>query len=84
MEKHLLSSGTTTVGVACKDGIVLAADKKMTLGGAIVSSTKFDKIVIINEDLALTTAGLVSDIQLLVKIIRAQIKLDELSCPRVE
>ena len=74
----LKTTGTTTIGLICKDGIVLAADKKMTLGGQIVSSKKFEKIVIINEDLAMTFAGLVSDVQLITKLIKAQIKLDEL------
>ena len=74
----LHKTGTTTVGVVCKDGIVLGADRKMTLGGMIVSSKKFEKVIILNEDLAITVAGLVSDIQLLTKLIKAQIKLDEL------
>ena len=79
MEEHKLAkTGTTTVGIVCKDGIILAADRKMTLGGMIVSNKKFQKVIILNEELALTIAGLVSDIQLLVKLIKAQIKLDEL------
>ena len=78
MEPMLFKTGTTTLGIACKDGIVLAADKKMTLGGQIVSSTKMEKVLILNEELAFTVAGNVSDIQLLVKIIKAQIKLEEL------
>lgn len=77
-ELLLHKTGTTTVGIVCKEGIVLAADKKMTLGGMIVSSKKFEKVIIINDDLAVTVAGLVSDIQLLTKLIKAQIKLDEL------
>ena len=77
-EYKLHKTGTTTVGVVCKDGIVLGADRKVTLGGAIVSSKKFEKVVIINEDFAMTVAGLVSDIQLLTKLIKAQIRLDEL------
>ena len=47
-EPLLHKTGTTTVGLVCKDGIVLAADKKVTLGGSIVSSKKFEKVVIIN------------------------------------
>ncbi len=77
-EFKLHKTGTTTVGLVCKDGIVLAADKKVTLGGMIVSSKKFEKVIIVNEDLAMTVAGLVSDIQLLTKLIKAQIRLDEL------
>lgn len=78
MEPMLLKTGTTTLGIACKDGIVLAADKKMTLGGQIVSSKKMEKVLVLNEELALTVAGNVSDIQLLVKLIKAQIRLEEL------
>lgn len=79
MDEHKLAkTGTTTVGIVCKDAIILAADRKMTLGGMIVSNKKFEKVIILNEDLALTIAGLVSDVQLLVKLIKAQIKLDEL------
>lgn len=77
-ENKLLKTGTTNVGIVCRDGIVLGADRKVTLGGSIVSSKKFEKVIIINEDIAVTVAGLVSDIQLLTKLIRAQIKIDEL------
>lgn len=77
-ESKLLKTGTTTIGIVCRDGIILAADKKATLGGAIVSTKDMDKVVQINDNLAVTTAGLVSDIQLLVKVIKAQIKLEEL------
>ncbi|MBI5391463.1 proteasome subunit beta [Candidatus Woesearchaeota archaeon] len=77
-ELQLLKTGTTTLGIVCKDGVILAADKKVTLGGQIVSSKKFEKVVVLNEDMAITFAGLVSDVQLLTKLIKAQIKLDEL------
>src|SRR3989338_436435 len=78
MEPMLFKTGTTTLGMVCKDGIVLAADKKMTLGGQIVSSKKFEKVLILNDQMAITFAGLVSDVQLLVKLIKAQLRLEEL------
>lgn len=78
MEKDFLKTGTTTVGIVCKDGIVLAADKRASLGGRIVSDKKSKKIVTITNNVAVTTAGLVSDIQLIIKIIKAQIKINEL------
>ncbi len=79
LDSHqFLKTGTTTIGLVCKDGVILAADKKVTLGGQIVSSKKFEKVVILNEDMAMTFAGLVSDVQLLTKLIKAQMKLDEL------
>ena len=32
-EKKMLKTGTTTIGIVCKDGVILATDKKMTYGG---------------------------------------------------
>src|SRR3989344_8543594 len=72
--KNRLTTGTTTIGIVCKDGIILAADKRAS-GGYMVFDKKVKKVIKINDDLAITTAGLVSDIQLLTKLITAQIKL---------
>lgn len=72
----LVKTGTTTVGIICKDAIILAADMRESLGGRIISGRKTEKIQIINDNLAVTTAGLVSDIQLLLRIVRAQLNLE--------
>jgi len=78
MTKETLQSGTTTLGMVCKDGVVLAADRRATLGGRIVAHKKTQKISVLNDDMAITWAGSVSDVQLLTKIIKAQIRLVEL------
>ena len=39
-----LIKGTTTVGIVCKDGIILAADKRAT-SGYLIAYKKFDKII---------------------------------------
>src|SRR3989344_4875455 len=70
-------TGTTTVGLVCKDGVILAADKRATAGSMVVAK-KTDKIQLITDKIAVTTAGTVSDIQLLIRIVRAQLKLEEL------
>jgi len=76
MEKELFNkTGTTTIAVVCKDGVVLATDRRVTMG-YMIASRKFEKVSILNEDTALTMAGLVSDAQLLTKIIKAQLRLD--------
>ncbi len=74
--EEVLKTGTTTVGIACKDGIVLAADKRATAGNMIVDK-RADKVHLINDDVAVTIAGTVSDAQLLIKLIRAELKLKE-------
>ena len=73
-KKEMIKTGTTTIGIVCKDGIILAADKRATAGNMIVGK-KFDKIHQIDDLMAVTIAGMVSDAQLLVKLIRAEIKL---------
>ncbi len=75
MEKeNLVKTGTTTIGIICKDGVILAADRRATAGNMIVGK-RFEKIHQIDDSMAVTIAGMVSDAQLLVKLIRAEIKL---------
>ena len=80
-DKDILTSGTTTVAVVCKDGIVLAADKRAT-SGYLIAHKKFEKIVPITDNIVVTTAGVVSDVQLLIKLIRAELKLKSIRTGR--
>lgn len=75
-----LQKGTTTVGIVCKDCVVLAADKRATAGFVVNKRTQ--KIHKITDSMAVTMAGLVSDAQLLVKLIKAEIKLKDLQTLR--
>ncbi len=77
MENELVKTGTTTIGIKCKDGIILAADKRATAGHMIVDK-RAEKVHIIDNKIALTIAGLVSDAQFLTKLGRAEIKLKSL------
>jgi proteasome beta subunit len=81
MEKEL-KTGTTTVGLVCKDGIVLAADRRAT-AGYFIAAKKVDKVLQLTDDIAVTIAGTVSDIQLLVKLIKAELKLKELRTGKI-
>jgi proteasome beta subunit len=80
MEENI-KKGTTTIGIVCKDGIILAADRRATAGGMIVGK-KTEKIQLINDNVAVTMAGTVSDAQLLVKLIKAELKLKEIRTGR--
>src|SRR3989338_2452332 len=75
MEEQL-KTGTTTVGIKCKDGVVLAADKRATAGHMIVDK-RAEKVHILSDDFAVTIAGTVSDAQLLIKLVKAELKLKE-------
>ena len=77
MERDFIKTGTTTLAILCKDGVVLAADRRAT-AGYMIAHKKTTKIFQLNDDMALTIAGTVSDAQLLVKIIKAQFRLDNI------
>ena len=81
-EKEQLKTGTTTIGLVCKDGLILAADKKAT-AGYFVASKRVEKIVKITDNVAVTIAGTVSDIQLVVKLIKAELRLKELKTGKI-
>lgn len=78
---EVLKTGTTTVGIVCKDCIVLGADKRAT-AGHFIASKDVDKVQPINEYMAITTAGTVSDIQLMLKLIKAELKLKQIRTNR--
>lgn len=76
-----MKKGTTTIGIVCKDGIVLAADKRATAGTLIVDKTA-EKVHQINENSAVTIAGTVSDAQLIIKLIKAEVRLKAIRSER--
>lgn len=81
IKKNIARTGTTTIGLVCKEGVVLAADKRVTMGGEgalFIGHKKFDKILFITDNIAATTAGNVSDVQLIVKLTKAELKIKQL------
>jgi proteasome beta subunit len=66
--------GTTTVGVLCDGGIVLASESRATMGNFIASSTA-KKIYQVDDLVGLTTAGVVGDAQSLVRMIQVEARL---------
>ncbi len=80
-EHQKLKTGTTTIGIVCSDGIVLAADKRATAGN-FIADREVDKVIPIVDDIAVTIAGVVSEVQRVVKIARAELKLLEVRTNR--
>ncbi|HLD05266.1 MAG TPA: proteasome subunit beta [Candidatus Nanoarchaeia archaeon] len=78
---EVLKTGTTTLGLVCKDVIVLATDKRATAGDMIVQK-RAQKLHKLAANIAVTIAGSVSDVQVLIKMIRAELKLKEVRISR--
>ena len=69
-----VETGTTTLGLVCKDGVVLAADRRAT-AGLLIAHKKTKKVYRLDDNLGLTTAGLVGDLQTLSRYITAEVEL---------
>jgi proteasome beta subunit len=77
----IMKTGTTTLAIKCKEGIILAADKRATAGN-FIADKKVEKILQITPNIAITTAGSVSDIQMINKLIKAELRLKKIRTNR--
>ena len=82
LKKHIIKTGTTTIGIVCKDGIVVAADKRGSYGNnsgvSYIAGEDQEKIQEVTPEIIVTTAGTASDTRKVIKIVRAELKLKEL------
>jgi len=77
VNKNMLKSSTSIVGLVCKDGVVVGADRRAT-AGTIVMDKEAEKIRRINNYLISACTGGVSDIQLTNKVLAAELRIKEL------
>jgi proteasome beta subunit len=69
-----LLKGTTTIGLVCKDGVVLATERRATAGNFIANKMT-QKLFKIDNNIGVTVAGLVGDAQVLARYLRAEVSL---------
>lgn len=67
---NIRETGTTTVGIVCSDGVVLATDMRAT-SGYYIAHKKVNKIFKVCDYAAATMAGTVADAQKLLDYVRA-------------
>jgi len=72
-----LKTGTTTVGLVCKDAVILGTDKRASIS-YFVASKIAEKLHRIQEHLYMTIAGGVADAMYLVDVLRAETALYQL------
>ena len=61
--------GTTTVGLVCTDGVVLATDTRVTAGG-FIAHKRGKKLLKIDDNIAMTISGGVADAQNVVDTLK--------------
>ena len=74
MVEDALKTGTTTIGIKYKDGVILATDQRATMGHMIAHSN-VQKVYQIADNLGMTIAGVVGDAQLMVRYMQSEIAL---------
>ena len=58
MHEKLALKGTTTIGITCRDGVILASDTRVTMG-FFVAHKKGKKIYQIDDHMAMTISGII-------------------------
>lgn len=68
--RKTVKQGSTTIGLVCKDGVVLVADKRIL--DKLIVTDSIEKIWKIDDHIAATASGIISDARVLIS--RAQVK----------
>jgi len=79
--EYLWIPGATTIGVVCKEGVILASEKRVSYGYLVVSKGG-KKVFKITDYIGAACAGLVSDMQILVREVEAYANLFTLDVGR--
>ncbi|MEF8874514.1 MAG: archaeal proteasome endopeptidase complex subunit beta [Candidatus Thermoplasmatota archaeon] len=77
MDEGSNKKGTTTLGLVCENGVVLATEKRATKGH-MISHKDTKKLFQVTDNVAMTIAGLVGDGQALTRYLRSEAELYEL------
>jgi proteasome beta subunit len=77
LKNSILKTGTTILGIVCKDGIVMAADRRATAGTIIMGKNE-EKVFSINDYIVMAGEGLAMELQKIPRYLAAELKLKEL------
>ena len=75
--REAVKGGTTSIGIKCSEGIVLAVDKRTTSN--LVEATSIEKIFKIDEHIGAATSGLVADARALVERARVEAQINKIT-----
>ena len=76
-ESKRTDTGTTSVGLTTSDAVVIATDRRASLGGRVVSNKNVQKVEQVHDTAALTLVGSVGGAQSFIRTIRAEANLYE-------
>jgi proteasome beta subunit len=75
--ENVVSTGTTTVGIAATDGVVVGTDRRASLGGRFVANKNVVKVEQVHPTAVLTLVGSVGGAQSFIRTLRSEANLYE-------
>ena len=72
--EDIIKTGTTTIGMKIKDGVILASDQRATMGN-IIAHSEVQKVYPLADNLGMTIAGVVGHAQLVVRYIQSEVSI---------
>lgn len=75
--REAVKRGATAIGVKCKDGVILLADKRV--GSKLLEADTIEKIYKIDEHICAATSGLVADARVLIDRARVEAQINRLT-----
>ncbi len=79
-ENTSIKTGTTCIGLLFKEGVILAADMRVT--SYKIDSDSFTKVFELSDTICSTVSGGAADAQLFMRVIKGELKLIELKTER--
>ena len=74
MSQEVFMPGATTLGLVCKDGVILASERRVSYGYFVMSKSG-KKVFKITDTIGAACAGLVADMQILMREVSAYIRI---------
>jgi len=78
---YMFIPGATTIGIVCTDGVILASEKRVSYGYLVMSRVG-KKVFKVTDTIGAACAGLVSDMQILIREVEAYANLFKLDANR--
>jgi proteasome alpha subunit len=75
--REAVKRGTTTVGLKCKDGVVLIVDKR--IASRLIEPQSIEKIFQIDDHIGCATSGLVADARVLIDRARLDAQINDIT-----
>lgn len=78
MTENIVKTGTTILGITCKDGVVIAGDNRASLGGQLIANKDMQKVIRVNDYLLVAVCGHATEAVKATKVLGAELKLKQL------